>query len=216
MDRTYIKSQHIVERYLSGDLTVREAREFEKFCRENPDILNTLPIPVRVKAKLAGRAVADLDDGGFDPTATNTSINAAGLDDEEDDEEPKVTGFKGMPQEARRLAFILGAIALVAVTATGVLWVKASTLEKQLQTAQRVAKATQLRAPGSVQEYRVRPTEAKPTAATVFIGSPNPPQLVDLHIDMAESRYNTFLITIENVASGRVMEIQRVAGFGWE
>jgi hypothetical protein len=53
MDRTYIESQHIVPRYLSGDLTVREAREFERYCQENPDMLNSLPIPVRVKAKMA-------------------------------------------------------------------------------------------------------------------------------------------------------------------
>ncbi len=31
MDRTYIESQQIVARYLSGDLSVREARQFEKY-----------------------------------------------------------------------------------------------------------------------------------------------------------------------------------------
>ncbi|HTE39889.1 MAG TPA: hypothetical protein VK629_03615 [Steroidobacteraceae bacterium] len=210
MDRTYIKSQRIVERYLSGDLTVREARDFEKFCRQNPDVLNTLPIPAGVKSKLAGGGVLGADGGGFDPTATDTSIDAAGLDDEDDDDEPKPSGFKGMPQEARKLALVLGAVALIAAAGAGVLWVKASNLEKQLQTTQRAAKAAQLRAPGSVQVYRTRPSSSKPTAATVSIGSPNPPELVDLHIDMSETRYNTFLVTIENVESGRVMEIQRV------
>ena len=39
MDRKYIENEHIVERYLSGDLTVREARDFEKYCLEHPAVL---------------------------------------------------------------------------------------------------------------------------------------------------------------------------------
>jgi hypothetical protein len=209
MDKTYIKSQHIVERYLSGDLTVREARDFEKFCLENPDVLNTLPIPVRVKQRMSRKVGLDVEEAGFDPTATDTSIMAAEL--EEDDEEPRVTGFKGLPQEARRWAIILGAISLISLASVAVLWIRASNLEKQLLTTQRAAKAAQLRAPGSVEEYRVRPGTSKNNPAAVTVGTPNPPQLIDLHIDMSESRYNTFLITLENVELGRVMQVQRVA-----
>jgi len=72
MDRTYIESQHIVQRYLSGDLSVREAREFEKYCAEHPDVLNSLPIPARVKAKMArkpGEAVGDFASDSSDVDA---------------------------------------------------------------------------------------------------------------------------------------------------
>jgi len=211
MDRTYIASQHIVERYLSGDLTVREARDFEKFCGENPDILNSLPIPVRVKARMARKPGADLAASDFDPTATDTSIVAAGLDDsEDDDDEPPVRGFKGLPQEARRWAVMLGVALAVALVGAAALWVRVGNLETQLASSQRAAKAVQLRAPGSVQEYRVRPT-AQRGAASVNIGLPNPPQLVDLRVDMTDTKYNTFLVTLENADLGRVMQIRRVA-----
>ena len=55
MDRKYIENEHIVDRYLSGDLTVREAREFEKYCLDIPKSLKAMPIPVRLKARLSRR-----------------------------------------------------------------------------------------------------------------------------------------------------------------
>ena len=51
MDRKYIENEHVVDRYLSGDLTVREARDFEKYCLEHPEALREMPIPVRLKAR---------------------------------------------------------------------------------------------------------------------------------------------------------------------
>ena len=55
MDRKYIEAEHIVDRYLSGDLTVREAREFEQYCHDHPEALKSMPIPVRLKARLSRR-----------------------------------------------------------------------------------------------------------------------------------------------------------------
>ena len=65
MDRNYIESEHIVDRYLSGDLTVREAREFEKYCLDHPDVLKSMPIPVRLKARLSRRPVSTSETGVF-------------------------------------------------------------------------------------------------------------------------------------------------------
>src|SRR5262245_11546250 len=61
MDRTYIESQQIVARYLSGDLTVREARQFEKYCLDNPDWVRELPIPMNLKAKMVRKPGENLD-----------------------------------------------------------------------------------------------------------------------------------------------------------
>ncbi len=63
MDRKYIETEHIVDRYLSGDLTVREAREFEKYCLDHPEALKAMPIPVRLKARLSRRPRAGQRDG---------------------------------------------------------------------------------------------------------------------------------------------------------
>ena len=79
MDRKYIEAEHIVDRYLAGDLTVREAREFEKYCLEHPDFLKTLPIPVRLKARLAREPESDSETGMFKaiPSSATRAIQDA-------------------------------------------------------------------------------------------------------------------------------------------
>lgn len=211
MDRTYIESQRIVQRYLSGDLTVREARAFEKYCLEHPDVLNSLPIPVRVKTKMARHPGSELD-ANDDTLPSNTAIEAAGLEDDDDENDDEVTGPKrGLPAESRRWVAILGLALILAVAGVVLLFIRSSDFEKQLITAQRAMKAVQMHAPASIQEYRVRPISAPPTAPTLSIGASAAPQLVDLRIDMSDGKYNTFLVTIDNVSAGRIMQIRRVA-----
>src|SRR4030095_1118595 len=65
MDRKYIEAEHIVDRYLSGDLTVREARECEQYCLDQPGPLKAMPIPVRLKARLARQPAQDSETGVF-------------------------------------------------------------------------------------------------------------------------------------------------------
>ena len=217
MDRTYIQSQHIVERYLSGDLSVREAREFEKFCMDNPDVLNSLPIPVRVKARMArkpGVQEHEENDQAFDPTATDTSIMAAGLDrndDDDDDDDDAKGSYRGLPTQSNKWAIVFGVALIISLAGAGVLYFQNTQLEKRAAITTRTAKAQALRAPGSMQEYRVVPRRAKPTSPTVRIGSPDPPQLIELHVDLSEGKIQQFLITIDNVDLGRVMQIRRVA-----
>ena len=215
MDRTYIQSQRIVDRYLSGDLSVREAREFEKFCGDNPDILNSLPIPVRVKARMARKPGAEMVTGEFDPTATDTSIVAAGLEAEDDDDDaaelPPARGFRGLPQESRRWVVVFGVLFAIATVGAGALWVKLSAAEKQLSVAQRAAKAVQIRAPGDIRTVLTRVVAAQPSSPTLDIGAPSPPQLIELRVDMSEARYNLFQITIDSVEGGRVAQFRRVA-----
>src|SRR6185369_6467963 len=52
MDRDFIARNQIVERYLSGRLPLKGATEFEKFCTDNPELLDELGLPARVNAGL--------------------------------------------------------------------------------------------------------------------------------------------------------------------
>ena len=52
MDRDFIARNQIVERYLSGKLPIKGATDFERFCRENPELLDELGLPERVNAGL--------------------------------------------------------------------------------------------------------------------------------------------------------------------
>ena len=76
MDRTYIQNEHIVDRYLAGELTVREAREFEKFCLDDPAFLSQLPIPVRLKARLSRKPV-DTSETGMFPAIPSSATRVA-------------------------------------------------------------------------------------------------------------------------------------------
>jgi hypothetical protein len=213
MDRKYIQNEHIVERYLSGDLTVREARDFEKYCLEHPDVLNEMPIPVRLKARLARQPVADSETGMFKAipsSATHAAVEAndEGFDVEEEREESRQRFIPG----ANRTVVIALAFALIAAVAGVVAYgMKASSLTKQVRQLQRDMQATQMQAYGSVQPYRVQPVRAQPAEATLAIGWPVPPQLLELHVDVSQTKATQFRVTIDKVDGGRAMQIRRVA-----
>jgi hypothetical protein len=137
---------------------------------------------------------------------------AAGLDDkDDDDDESDSRGYRGSAGGSSRWTVVLGVLLAVAVAGAGALWVRVSALEKQLTGSQQAVKSLQIQPPGTIQEYRVKPTSTKPKAPTVNVGWPNPPQLLDLRIDMSEGKYNTFLLTIDSVSEGRAIQIRRVA-----
>jgi len=52
MDRDFIARNQIVERYFANQLPARGALDFERYCRENPEILDELRVSERVHAGL--------------------------------------------------------------------------------------------------------------------------------------------------------------------
>jgi hypothetical protein len=212
MDRTYIESQKIVARYLSGDLSVREARQFEKYCLEHPDLLNSLPIPVRVKTRMARKPGGELDTD--DNALSDTSVTAAGLDDsaaDDDDRPANPRAWRGGADASRRIVWVLGLALASSVAIMLFSMFSAKDTEKALRAELRAAKAVQLRAAGNVRTVRVTPGKSATGAATVSVGVPDPPQWVELVVDMSEGKYNTFLVTLDDVKRGRVMQVRRVA-----
>jgi hypothetical protein len=213
MDRKYIEAEHIVDRYLSGDLTVREAREFEQYCHDHPEALKSMPIPVRLKARLSRRPAADSETGVFKAipsSATHAAIEASdeGFDAEEEEREYS----RGHSVGGNRTVFIGLVFALVAAVAGVVAYaVQANSLSKQIRTMEREAKATQMRAAGSTAVYRVQPVRGKPAKATLALGWMQPPQWLDLYINVSEGKYTQFMIRVEKVDEGLVMQMRRVA-----
>jgi len=213
MDRKYIEAEHIVDRYLSGDLTVREAREFEEYCHEHPEALKSMPIPVRLKARLARRPAETSETGVFKAipsSVTHAALQATeeGFDLDEEERQfssgPRIGGGRG--------AFIALVFALIAAVAGVVAYaMQANSLSKQVRSMQRAADATQMQAPGSTQNYRVELVRAKPAAPTLNLGWLTPPQWMNLYIDVSEGKYNQFMITVEKLDGGLVMQLRRVA-----
>lgn len=212
MDRKYIESEHIVERYLAGELTVREAREFETYCLDHPQFLNSLPIPVRLKTRLAKRPQDDSETGMFraiPSSATHAVMDAA--DDGFDPEEEKHFAHSRRESGGRLIPIVLAVALIAALGGLVVYAMRAGSLEDRLAEMQRETASVELQAPGGIQKYRVQPVNAKPQQAMLALGWLNPPQLLDLHIDVSEGKYTQFLITIDREDGTRVMILRRIA-----
>jgi hypothetical protein len=211
MDRKYIEAEHIVDRYLSGDLTVREAREFEQYCVDHPEALKAMPIPVRLKARLSRRPAQDSETGVFKAIPSSATHAAQEATEEGFDVEEEQREFSRARGGGNRALFIALVFALVAAVAGVVAYaMQANSLSNQIKTMERAARAVQMQAPATVKTYRVQPVRGKPAQATLAIGWMNPPQLLDIYIDVSEGKYTQFLITIDKVDGGRVMQLRRV------
>lgn len=213
MDRKYIENEHVVDRYLSGELTVREAREFEKFCLDHPQFLSELPIPVRLKTRLARRPVDGSETGVFEalPSSATRAMMDAG-DDGFDPEEAREEMRRSSSGAGASRAVVIGLLAavLVATGAAVIYAMQASALTAQLNKSQKELTATQMQAPGSVQKYKVELVRAKPAQATLALGWVTPPQLLELVIDASQGKMTQFQITIDKTDGVRVMQIRRV------
>ena len=53
MDRDFIARNQIVERYIGGRLPLKGAQDFERFCRENPQLLDEITCDVSSRAAAA-------------------------------------------------------------------------------------------------------------------------------------------------------------------
>lgn len=213
MDREYIRSQRVVERYLSGDLIVREAREFETYCQEHPDVLDSLPLPARLKARLSVKPFDGTDTSVFPaiPSSITRLVAPAPMtepaprpatvqdDTDEDDDAPAAR---------RHLApIVLLGIAIVAIAT--LLWLRADQ-QQQIKTLTVQAKGIKLQAPGVSEVLRLAPSDVLPDApqASVSLGLP---KLLDVHIDVSDTKFAQYALTIDKADEARLFTIRRIA-----
>lgn len=214
MDRNYIQNEHIVDRYLSGELTVREAREFEKYCLEHPAFLNEMPIPVRLKARLSRRPVDASETGMFQAIPSSATRAALEANDEGFDAEEEKTEWRSSSGGGggNRVLVMGLAVALIAAICGLVAYgLHARGLSERLQQVQRQMKVTQMQAPSGVQRFRLQLSRSQPQQPTLALGWMQPPQLLELHFDASEGKYNAYQITIDKADGSRVMRINRIA-----
>lgn len=53
MDQGYVKTHHVIERYLAGQLTVEQTEEFEVCCLENPEVAKNFEYARALKHELS-------------------------------------------------------------------------------------------------------------------------------------------------------------------
>jgi hypothetical protein len=178
MDRDFIARNQIVERYLSGRLPLKGATDFERFCKDNPEVLDELGLPERVHAGLR-------------------LLEASG----------KPEPWQEKPQASwTQPKFVLTLLATtlllggaLAVIASGSAAKSQKIAKLQKQSAERpLDPAT------STHSIRLVPSrEAASNSPAVVIGG-GPAELVDFKIDETRSAYKTFRITIDRIDQGRV------------
>jgi hypothetical protein len=201
MDRQYIENERIVERYLSGDLTVREAREFKHFCLANPELLEEWRVPAPARAELL-RWSRDVE-----PIETELPVGTEALYGD-----PRVGSNMnsrwaraGRWVPALTIALVLAVSALISVA------LYARSLDSKLRAASRQIATAGLQAHSSVQTHRLKLVRGRPQKPTLSVGWPMPPELLDLYIDVTEGSYNAFQVTIDRGDGSRALQIKRIA-----
>lgn len=178
MDRDFIARNQIVERYLSGRLPLKGATDFERFCRDNPQLLDDLGLPERVNAGLR-------------------LLEASG----------KPEPWQEAPPRAwARPQIFIGLVSAVLVLGAALVVVASSSAAKshQLAKLQKQAADQPLDPATSTRAIRLLPSrDGAVNSPAVVIGG-GPAQLVDFKIDETRSPYKTFRITIDRADQGRV------------
>jgi len=181
MDRDFIARNQVVERYLSGRLPLKGATEFERFCRDNPEILDELGLPERVNAGLR-------------------LLDAIG----------KPEPWQEARQPFWQKAQVTIGLAAAVVVLAGALWYSmndGAAKAQHITKLQRQAAERPLDPATSTREIRLLPSrEGGSNTPAITIGG-GAAQLVDFKIDESRSPYKVFRVTIDRIDQGRVAVI---------
>ena len=178
MDREFIARNHIVELYLSGRLPVRGATVFERFCRENPQILDEIGLPERVHTGLR-------------------LLEASGKPEPWQEKPKQFWERPYVPAALSALVLLLGVSLLMLNRQLTDQTHKVTALRQQL-TEQPVDAAT-----GTV-SVDLQPTHLGAEAAIATTIGGSAAQLVNVKIDLTHSDFRAFRVTIDRVKQGRV------------
>jgi len=183
MDRDFIARNQVVERYLSGRLPLKAATEFERYCRDNAELLDQIGLPERVNAGLR-------------------LLEAAGKP-EPWQEAPRPAWQKPGVTLALAVAVVVLGMALAGVAASN------SSKSHRMAELQKQNSERALDPATSTREIRLLPSRsgASNSPAITIGGGAGGAQLADLKIDESRSPYHTFRITIDRIDQGRVAVI---------
>jgi hypothetical protein len=185
IDREFVVKNRLVERFLGGRLPVRGAQDLERFCRENPDLLDEINLSQNINSALR-------------------LLDAAGRAAPWEPEPAKWWEKLPVLIAAAALALAFGITALVLSSKLGG---RDHTIDglKHLVATQPLEAVTQTR-PITVIPNRTGPS----THSLVDIGGGGVTQMADLKFDMSWTPMNLFRVTIDRVDQGRVAILHNV------
>jgi hypothetical protein len=186
MDRDFIARNQVVERYLSGKLPIKAATDFERYCKDHPELLDEMGLPERVNAGLR-------------------LLEASGKP------EPWQEASRPLWQQP---AVTIGSAALAGLLAVVLSLVAASSASKthKILELQRQVSERTLDPAASTRLIRLLPNRSGASnTPAITIGGGSEAMLADLRIDESRSPYREFRVTIDRIDQGRVMVIDNLS-----
>jgi hypothetical protein len=179
MDREFILRNQIPERYLSGRLPIRGAQDFERYCREHPELIDEIGLAERVHAGLRL-----LEAGGI----------AAPW------EAPARKWWEQLP-----VLIVVVVLALGGAISAAVSWSKLAGRDATIASLQQSVAEQPLEAATSTRTIKLVPSRTAPSRrAAVTLGGHGMAQMADLKIDMSWSKFTAFRVTLDRQDQGRV------------
>jgi ferric-dicitrate binding protein FerR (iron transport regulator) len=184
MDREFIVRNQIIERYLGGKLPLKGAQDFERYCREHPELLDEIGLTERINA-----ALRLLDAGG------------------------RATPWEERPRRLwEQLPAFLAVCALAlacAITAL-VLLRQLSTRDHAIGQLKSRLAAAPLDPAQSTRTVTILPSRTAPTRTSAVTIGGGQAQMADLRFDVSWSPFTAFRVTIDRVDQGRVAVLHNV------
>lgn len=185
MDAAFIERNQIVERYLSGRLPARGAGDFERFCKQHPELLTAIGLPERINAGLRLMDVA----GHPEPWAE------------------KKTPFYQKPLAIAGLAALSGTLLI----ATLMLLLSNGAQQNQIAVLEDQIRNQPLLPAESTRPIVIAASRNGPVSRPMVTIGGTDTVMADLKFDVSFSRLTNFRVTIDRLDQGRVMTLGNVA-----
>ena len=190
MDRAFIEKHQIVERYLAGKLPFQAVQEFERFCRDNPELLDEIELPERLNAGLRL-----LEASGQPPTAPGP----------EEPELPQAQWWRRVEVTAG-----LAALGVVSLVCLWVLGIKYAGRGDQITTLEQRVEHGSLLAPSRRRTINLSPSRVPTSAAGLTLQLRETSELIELVLNVSRTRHTTYRVTMDKKDVARVGTIHNL------
>jgi hypothetical protein len=184
IDREFVAKNRLVERYIGGRLPVRGAKDLERFCRENPDLLDEINLTQNINSALR-------------------LLDASGRASPWEPEPKKWWEKPHVLIAAAALAFVFGITALTLSSKLG-------GRDRAIDELKRVVATQPLEAVTQTRPITVIPNRIAPSTRSLVTIGGGVTQMADLKIDMSWTPMNLFRVTIDRIDQGRVAILHNV------
>jgi hypothetical protein len=190
MDRAFIEKHQVVERYLAGKLPFKAVQDFERFCRENPELLDEIELPERLNAGLRL-----LEASGRPPAPPGP----------EEPEPPREQWWRRIEVTAG-----LGALCAVLLISLWVLGIKYAERGDKVAALEQQVESGSLQAPSRTRTIPVTPSRVPTNRTALTLQLKETADLVELVLNMSSARYNTFRVIVDKKDQGRAGAIHNL------